>query len=81
MTSPVDPASTHRAQPVLLMPQAVLSGIAVTLAAQFAGVFSLQTVERYVFESYAALYRTATVHIHLTSLAQRSAADRLTALA
>jgi len=25
MTSPVDPTSTHRAQPDLLMPQAVLS--------------------------------------------------------
>ncbi len=80
MTGPLDPAA-RRAQPELLMPQAVLSGIAATLAAQFEGVFSLQTVERYVFESYTALYRTAKVHIHLTSLAKRFATERLTALA
>jgi len=44
-------------------------------------VFSLQTVERYVFESYTALRRTATVDLHLTALAHRFAADRLRALA
>jgi len=81
MTSPVDPTSTHRAQHELLMPQAVLSRTAATLAQKFEGVFSVQTVERYVFESYTALHRTATVHTHLTSLAQRFATDRLTALA
>jgi len=81
MTSPVDPTSTPRAQPDLLMPQVVLSRTATTLAAKFEGVFSVQTVERYVFESYTALHRTAKVHTHLTSLAQRFATDRLTALA
>lgn len=70
-----------REQPDLLMPQTVLSRIAVTLAERFEGVFSVQTVERYVFESYTALYRTATVTTHLTALAQRFATDRLTALA
>lgn len=63
------------------MPQAVLSRAAGNLAAKYAGVFSPQTVERYVFESYAALRRTARVHNHLTALATRFAADRLTALA
>lgn len=63
------------------MPQAVLSRTAALLADEFEGVFSVQTAERYVFESYTAHYRTATVHTHLTSLAQRFAADRLTALA
>jgi protein-tyrosine-phosphatase len=67
--------------PELLMPQAVLSRAAGNLAAKYAGVFSPQTVERYVFESYAALRRTARIHNHLTSLATRFAADRLTALA
>ncbi|MGO9225853.1 arsenate reductase ArsC [Mycobacterium sp.] len=75
----IDPR--HRAQPELLMPQAVLSRTAADLAARYTGVFSAQTVERYVFESYAALRRTARIHIHLTSLAARFATDRLTALA
>ncbi len=82
MSSPLTPESAaRRAQPELLMPQAVLSRTAARLAEQFAGVFSVQTVERYVFESYTALHRTANVHTHLTSLAQRFATDRLTALA
>ena len=67
--------------PELLMPQAVLSRAAADLAAKYAGVFSPQTVERYVFESYAALRRTARIHNHLTALATRFATDRLTALA
>lgn len=65
----------------LLMPQAVLSRAAQHLAAKYDGVFSPQTVERYVFESYASLRRTARIHNHLTALAMRFAADRLTALA
>lgn len=67
--------------PELLMPQAVLSRAAHNLAAKYAGVFSPQTVERYVFESYASLRRTARIHNHLTALATRFAGDRLTALA
>ena len=65
----------------LLMPQALLSRAAGNLAAKYAGVFSPQTVERYVFESYTDLRRTARIHNHLTALATRFAADRLTALA
>ena len=65
----------------LLMPQAVLSRAAQNLADKYTGVFSPQTVERYVFESYAALRRTARIHTHLTALATRFAGDRLTALA
>ncbi|HEY9315510.1 arsenate reductase ArsC [Williamsia sp.] len=71
----------HRAQPELLMPQALLSRTAETLADKYEGVFSPQTVERYVFESYTALRRTAKIHTHLPTLAGRFAADRLTALA
>ncbi|MGV9743466.1 arsenate reductase ArsC [Rhodococcus zopfii] len=71
----------HRAQPELLMPQAILSRTAAELAATYTGAFSPQTVERYVFESYTALRRTARVHTHLTTLAGRFAADRLSALA
>lgn len=41
----------------LLMPQALLSRAAGNLAAKYAGVFSPQTVERYVFESYPGRLR------------------------
>ena len=81
MSSPVEPDATHPAPPELLMPQALLSRTAEQLARKFEGVFSPQTVERYVFESYTALRRTAKVTTHLTTLAQRFATDRLTALA
>lgn len=74
------PPARVREQPTLLMPQAQLSATAAELAAKYEGVFSAQTVERYVFESYAALRRTATVSLHLPSLARRFAADRLKAL-
>ena len=42
---------------------------------------SEETVDRVVFESYTALGRTASVHTHLASLAEKFARDRLTALA
>ncbi|EME66988.1 arsenate reductase [Rhodococcus ruber BKS 20-38] len=72
---------SNRHQPELLMPQAVLQRAAEHLADKYDGIFSPQTVERVVFESYAALRRTATVYTHLTALAPRFAAERLTALA
>lgn len=68
-------------QPGLAMPQATLTRIADRLATRYVGVFSAQTVQRYVFESYTALYRTARVRTHLTALAEHFAADRLHALA
>lgn len=74
------PPGRDREQPDLLVPQTVLSRIAVTRA-EFEGVFSMQTVERYVVESSTALHRSATVTTHLTALAQRFATDRLTGLA
>jgi arsenate reductase len=67
--------------PALLMPQGMLRRLAAELSGRFAGVFSPETVERYVFESYTALLRTAGVHTHLVVLTQRFATDRLTALA
>lgn len=74
-------SDTNRAQPALRMPEAVLRRNAGELAAQYAGVFSAETVERYVYESYTALRRTARVTNHLPMLAVRFAAERLTALA
>lgn len=60
---------------------AVVSRIARDLARRFAGVFSPETVERYVWESYEALDRTARVQTYVPVLAQQFATDRLTALA
>ena len=65
----------------LLAPEAVLLRAAERLADRFEGIVGAETVERVVFESYTALGRTATVTAHLTSLAERFARDRLTALA
>ena len=49
------------------------------LAARFTGVFARETVDRYVFESYTALRRTAKVTTHLPALTARFATERLTA--
>ncbi|GLB65439.1 low molecular weight phosphatase family protein [Dietzia sp. NCCP-2495] len=51
------------------------------LARTYEGVFSAETIERYVFESYTALARTATIKRYLAALARNFAADRLRALA
>ena len=44
-------------------------------------MFAAETVERYVFESYTALARTAKITTHLPSTTEHFANDRLTALA
>ena len=59
----------------------LLHRIAAQLAEKFVGIFAAETVERYVFESYTALYRTAKVRRYLAVTAERFALDRLTALA
>jgi protein-tyrosine-phosphatase len=51
------------------------------LARTFEGVFSAETIERYVFESYTALARTAKIKRYLAALARNFASDRLRALA
>ena len=53
--------STEAAAPLhgLLSDTQVLQNIAAQLAGRFAGIFAAETVERYVFESYTALARTA----------------------
>jgi arsenate reductase len=75
-TDPVVPADS--AQP---LDAHVLARTAEHLAQRYAGVFSADLVERMVFESYAALARTARVRTHLAPLAGHFAADRLAALA
>jgi arsenate reductase len=59
----------------------VLHRICDELAAAFDGVFGPEMVERYVFESYAALARTAKIKTYLPIITRRFARDRLNALA
>ena len=59
----------------------LLNRISARLAEKFAGVFARETVERYVFESYTALARTAKIKTHLPATTEHFANDRLAALA
>jgi arsenate reductase len=59
----------------------LLHRISARLADRFSGVFAAETVERYVFESYAALARTAKVTAYLPATTEHFANDRLNALA
>jgi arsenate reductase (thioredoxin) len=73
--------SSRDGQLALDDPYEVLHRNADHLAARYDGIVNAETVERVVFESYAALKRTARVTVHLPSLAARFANERLTALA
>lgn len=59
----------------------VLERVADRLDDSFTGVFSKKTIKRYVTESYDLLAKNATVTVHLPSLTERFAKDRLRALA
>jgi arsenate reductase len=61
--------------------ETLLARIAQTIAPRFDGVFSIQTVQRYVQESYRLLERDAVDGTHLPVLAERFARERLVALA
>ena len=58
-----------------------LEGAARRLSREFAGTFSLETVEECVVDSFERLAATATVMNYLTILAERFARERLEALA
>ncbi len=73
--------SGPKGQAPLASAEATLQRASERLARQFTGIVNEETVERVVFESYAALARTARVNTHLASLAEKFARDRLTALA
>lgn len=77
MTTPTTPHS----HPSLIDPDHILHAITAQLAARFEGIFASETVERYVFESYTTLARTARITSHLPVLTESFARDRLTALA
>ena len=66
----------HRALLGLLMPEAALHRLVDQLTDRFTGVFARETIDRYVYESYTALARTATVTTHLPVLAGRFATER-----
>lgn len=76
LTDPAVPAGS--AQP---LDTHVLARTAEHLSQRYTGMSSADLVERMVFESYAALARTARVRTHLAPLAGHFAADRLAALA
>ena len=59
----------------------LLQRISARLADRFAGIFAAETVERYVFESYTALARTAKITTYLPATTEHFASDRLSALA
>lgn len=59
----------------------LLDRIVSDLTRDYQGVFSPETVERYVYESYASLLRTAKIRTYLPVLAERFTRDRLRALA
>lgn len=59
----------------------VLDRVAGRLDDSFTGIFSKETIQRYVKESYELLAKNATVTVHLPSLTERFAKDRLRALA
>jgi arsenate reductase len=59
----------------------ILQRISARLGERFAGIFAAETVERYVFESYTALARTAKITSYLPATTEHFASDRLNALA
>ncbi|QDG61673.1 arsenate reductase ArsC [Pseudarthrobacter sp. NIBRBAC000502771] len=59
----------------------LLHRISNRLADRYAGTFATETVERYVFESYTALARTAKISAYLPATTEHFANDRLHALA
>lgn len=74
---------TARSNPMpgLINDDHVLHRISAELAGKFEGVFSPEMVDRYVFESYTALGRTAKIKTYLASITKHFAEDRLNALA
>lgn len=59
----------------------LLYRISARLGERFTGIFAAETVERYVFESYTALARTAKISTYLPATTEHFASDRLSALA
>lgn len=65
----------------LAFPEEALKRLADDLAVEYDGVFSPQTVGRYVLESYTARLRISKVRAHLLNTTARFVRERLNALA
>lgn len=65
----------------LSFPDSALTRLAEDLAVEYEGIFSPQTVGRYVLESYAARLRISKVKAHLLNTTARFVRERLNALA
>ena len=73
--------SDRSSLPGLIYREAYLHRLSDELSLKFSGIFGLETVERYVLESYTSLLRGSTVRAHVAARTVRFATDRLTALA
>jgi arsenate reductase (thioredoxin) len=69
------------ASPSPVLPDERLTAGVARLAAQYAGLVSVETVQRLLTDSYLRLATTAQVRTHLVVLAERLTAERLDALA
>jgi len=67
--------------PAMAALPAAIESVARDLSYRFSSTFGVETVSRYVAESYMLLSRRARVRSHLSALTARYAADRLDALA
>ena len=74
-------SQAERGLPGLVFPEDALKRQAEELAEEYSGVFSPETVARYVLDSYTALLRTAKFKAHLVTLTGRFVRERLNALA
>jgi arsenate reductase (thioredoxin) len=77
----VDRVAELLQQPPTEIDEALLQRVSRDLADRFAGVFGIETVERYVRESRDLLAGRAGITRHLPSLTAQFAGDRLAALA
>lgn len=77
---PAEPVDRATWRAPLLSSESVLHRIADELAVIYAGVFSAETVERYVCESYHLLTQRARIRTHVVGMTKRFAGDRLRAL-
>lgn len=62
-------------------PQSTLDRVVDRIAETYVGIFAKETIERVVYESYAALLRTSQNPRYLTNFAEKFSKDRLRALA
>lgn len=74
-------ADSKRPLPGLLDPKDLLKRVQERLVIRFTGVFSAETVYRYLRDSYERLADSAAVTAHLPALTERFAADRLSSIA